>query len=141
MLANPRSHDDDSEDGGPRRPSRGFLERGKQAFSLLRRTGASASNAKGGRQLTRSPPPSRRWGAADDEVVPEVGARGRQLLRDGHGSPRRRDPMHWEDADWERRRSCSPAAKARKEDVGMMAGRGLSTGGADLGSVLLSGTL
>lgn len=39
-------HDDDEDDGGPRRHSQSLLERGKQAFSLLRCTG-EPSTARG----------------------------------------------------------------------------------------------
>lgn len=132
-----RSHDDD--DDSPRRPSRGFLERGKQAFSLLHRTEESTSTGGGGRQHTRSSFPSRHWDLAGEGEESSGGGRGRQLTRDDHTSPRKRDPLRLKDADWERRRSCFLAVRTHQEDNGMMVAVGAST--RDLGSALPSGTL
>jgi hypothetical protein len=99
-------HDNDTnDDDGHRRPSKGCLERGKQAFGLLRRPGASSGNADGARQRTRSPTSSKRWGTAGEDGEPIDGDRGKKLERDGRASPRLRELMRRDDSDWERRRS------------------------------------
>ncbi|KAG0533265.1 hypothetical protein BDA96_04G178100 [Sorghum bicolor] len=133
----PSPDDDNDDERRQRDPSRGLLQQGIQAFSLLRRTAGSSNNGVGDRQRTRSPPPSRRW-ARDAEDDAGQG-RGRQLARDAHTSPRRRDPMRLEDADWERRRSRSPPAKSAHTDMQDAALGAIGKG--DLGSALFSGTL
>ena len=133
----PSPDDDNDDERRQRDPSRGLLQQGIQAFSLLRRTTGSSNNGPGDRQRTRSPPPSRRW-ARDAEDDAGQG-RGRQLARDAHTSPRRRDPMRLEDADWERRRSRSPPAKSAHIDMQDAALGAIGKG--DLGSALFSGTL
>lgn len=60
---------------------------------------------------------------------------------DDHASPRRRDPMRREDADWERRRSRSPSAsedRGKKKEVLSVE---MEVGKNDLGSFRLSGAL
>ena len=133
----PSPDDDNDDERRQRDPSRGLLQQGIQAFSLLRRTTGSSNNGPGDRQRTRSPPPSRRW-ARDAEDDAGQG-RGRQLARDAHTSPRRRDPMRLEDANWERRRSRSPPAKSAHTDLQDAALGAIGKG--DLGSALFSGTL
>lgn len=158
-------HDNDSDnddDGSHRRLTRGFLERGKQAFGLLRRAGASSGNADCGRSRTRSPPHSRHQGTAGevDEpvdggkgkgVVGDVddsaddvsadGGRGRRLARDGPASPRQREPMRRVDSDWERRRSLSPQRRTGHGQVDKMTAAEKSADRGDLGLALLSGML
>ncbi|CAD6211103.1 unnamed protein product [Miscanthus lutarioriparius] len=114
---------------------------GKQALNLLRRTRDSTSNGGGSRQRTRSPPPARQWNADVGDEASDGGGHGRQLVRDGHNSSRMRDPLRREDADWERRRSCSPVAKAQHGEVTMVADVEMDFGKGDLGSALLSRTL
>jgi hypothetical protein len=71
------NYDDDNDGDSHRGHSRGFLERGKQAFNLLQRTSGSSCSGAGERQRTRSPPPSKRWNCGVDEVVTDDGGQGR----------------------------------------------------------------
>lgn len=118
------------------------MERGKQTFSLLRHGGSSSSGQGGGRHRTRSPPPHRLREATTGNDGDGRGSesRGRTLSRGGHSSPRRQEPPRREDADWERRRSRSPARKTAA-DADTVAVDGVEASAGDLGSALLSGNL
>lgn len=99
----------------------------RQAFGILRRAGGSGG-AGGSRERTRSPSAYRLLDSGRQEQ-PLDGDRGRSSKRGVRGSPRVRDPPRKEEAEWERRRSRSPASRGDKDGAG------------DLGSALLSGNL
>lgn len=133
---------DDDDDQRPDRHPRGILDRGRLAFNKLRRPAGQGGSGGGLRERTRSPAPYKYRGAGSREALADDD-RGRSAVRGGLGSPRVRDPPRREEADWERRRSRSPARGSQRPDSASPVGieDHHDTVGGDLGAALLSGAL